>query len=253
LKIKKIFAKNDFKLDEHEVDEDYIIKDEKYLLANHNDLLPQVILDVENHNEYYPLDTKYSLNQSEIDERIEENLHKTKSYKKLLKQNERFASVVQNQINVVLIPIARIHLGKYEELVNAANGEIDVIYELSKKVTSQLKKGKWIYLPSVIIFVIFAAVSLAILIFAQDLGVQFLFKESKVWLPLRNFSGYLYFILLFFGIIFALIGIPSRKNIVKRITNNKDSLTILKNASFFLYGIDIGLIIFFFLLLPYLF
>ena len=210
------------------------------LLTTEQIFVPSVVLDVPlQDDEVYPLETSYVLSKSDIDKQIDIALKKTKSYRRLKKEKEKWSSIEKCEVEVVLVPIARIKIGLHEQFVNCANGELDIQYEKNKEITHDLFIARWMCYPSVIIFMILSVLSF---IFKWHLETKF---ENLPAHLLGNITDFIWIILVALGIIFSLCSLPTRKGIVKRATDKKDRLRICRTFARLLIDVCIGLLVMF--------
>ncbi len=194
--------------------------------------------------ETYSLDTNAVLGQSDIDKRVQTALENTKSYKKLCKEKEKWSRIEQTRIKVILLPIAYIHIGTHDQLVNCANAIIDVEYELNPKITKDLEKSKAIVFPAFIIGFILSVASFVICLF-KTVGNELFFKDVNVLYAFKNFNGYFFVILILVLSILMIIALPTRKALVKRLEKDKNTINFIRSIALFIYGLDLGLVIYF--------
>lgn len=256
LKLIDVLGKDSIKLDEH------IIRDYKNDIINNDDrnlpctISPQQVLDVNlDINEFYPIDIEYLCSRSEIELEITKALEQSKSYKRLLKQNEKWSSIEKYDVKVILVPVASLYIGKHQQLVNCVNGQIDVEYEISKKITKKLVKARWISYPVIIIFVLLFLSMMVLFIVGEKKAYwpELFFKDNHwIWSQMKNFNGWIYLITSFIGLVLSLLAFPSRKGIVKRVTNNKNPLSIYKKSTELLIFLNIFILVFFLITLQYI-
>jgi hypothetical protein len=216
------------------------LKDENIkLLGTTEHYEVQVVLDAPklSDNDMYPIESSYILNESEIDKHIENALKETKSYQRLQKMDEKVSKIEQKSVEVVLVPIAKIVLGKHHQYVNCANGKIDVKYEKSKQISKNLNFARAIVYPSIFLFL------------ASDV-TSFIFKWNtpvtiEKGLPhlFGNIFDILWFVFTFIGVIVSIIAIPKRESIVKRANANKDRLKINRELAKILLADSVILVV----------
>lgn len=210
------------------------------LLKTEQIFTPSVVLDVPLlDDEVYPLETSYILSKSDIDKQVDVALKQTKSYKRLKKEKEKWSSIEKMEVEVVLVPIARIKIGLHEQYVNCANGEMDIQYEKNKEISHNLLVARWMTYPTIIIFTILSVLSF---IFKWHLEARFENLPAHI---LGNITDFIWIILVVLGIIFSLCALPSRKGIVKRATNNKDKLRICRICARLLIDVCVALLVMF--------
>lgn len=212
--------------------------------------VPQVVMDVPiAEGECYDVDSAYVLSQKEVEDNIQSALEETKSYRRLQKQKEKWSNIEKVSIKVVLVPIASVKVGSHDQLVNCANGEMDVQYEKSRIITNDLKKARMIVFPAAITLGLFLIID-AILLLVYNNGP--VIWESVGLNAFQSFNGWIWLISLIVGLIFTFIAIPSRGSIVARKTNKKNAIKISKVFGLLIYAIDYSLLILFFMILQYI-
>jgi hypothetical protein len=194
--------------------------------------------------ETYSLDTNSVLGQSDIDKRVQETLEQTKSYKKLSKEKEKWSRIEQTTIKVILLPVAYIHIGQHDQLVNCANEIIDVEYELNPKITKDLLKSRAVLFPGFAIGLILCIAGLVVCMF-KEVGNVYFFNEYNINYAFKNFNGYILIITVILLAILTVIALPTRKALVKRLEKDKNTINFIRSISLFIYGLDLGLVIYF--------
>lgn len=238
LDILKIIDKKAGKINEARLDsaEDYRYENVPLLKSGEANL-PDIVLDVPlQENELYPLETSYILDGNEIATRVGDTLRNTKSYRRLAKQSEKWSSIEQTDVEAVLVPIARIRIGKCDQYVNCANGKIDVRYEKNRQITVNLKRAQKIAYPCIAAFVFLAV---GAFIAKWNFPIRFGNMPKHLF---ANLADILWSVLLIAGIAFSLIAAPTRKNIVQRASKNKDRLKICRIFSHLLLDICVALL-----------
>ena len=208
------------------------------LLGTNQEFERQIIMDtpLEGEDDIYPLELNYILSEKEIDDHLDNALKNTKSYQRLSKFDEKVSKIEQKRVEVVLVPIGKIELGKHEQYVNCVNGMVDVRYEKSRQISKNLKHARLMVFPSIILFALCSAIS-------------FVFKWNvpTSWnvIPhlLNNIIDVLWLFFTLCGVIISLFAIPKREKIVARATANKDRLKINRNLAKFLIEISLVLIV----------
>lgn len=203
--------------------------------------VPQVIMDVPiQEGEFYPLDNQFVLGQTEIEQEVQKSLEFTKSYRRLQKQKEKWSNIEQINVNVVLVPIACVHVGNHDQIVNCANGEMDVQYEVSRTISKELHNARLLVYPSIVLLGLMLIINFILMLIPQKSPVIF---DEISFVPFQSLNGWIWLISLLMGGVFTLIAIPSRKGIIRRKTNNKNSITISKIFALLIYAIDYSLLI----------
>ncbi len=204
-----------------------------------------VILDCPcSEGDIYSLDTNSVLGQSDIDKRVQETLEQTKSYKKLSKEKEKWSRIEQTTIKIILLPIAYIHIGAHDQLVNCANDIIDVEYELNPKITKDLVKSRVLLFPAFALGLILCIAGLVVCMF-KEVGNVFFFEDVNINYAFKNFNGYVLIIMVILLAVLTIIALPTRKALVKRLEKEKNTINFIRSIALFIYGLDLGLIIYF--------
>ena len=238
LDILKIIDKKAGKINEarYENADDYRYENVPLLKSGEANLT-DIVLDVPlQGDEVYPLETSYILDGNEIEARVGNTLHSTKSYQRLAAQSEKWSSIERLDVEAVLVPIARIRIGKYDQYVNCANGKIDVRYEKNRQITGNLKSAKRIAYPCIVAFLLLAV---GAFIAKWNFPVRFANMPKHLF---ANIADILWLVLVLAGILFSLIAAPTRKAIIHRASQNKDRLRICRIFSHLLLDVSIALL-----------
>ena len=246
LQITKIFDKKELKLEETPVNDPNVL-----LIGTDNPLCDvsnlqnqaEIVMDTPAEDgEFYDIDGNYLCSDSDIRHHIQKALERTKSYKKLQKEKEKWSEIAKIEYRVVLVPVASIKVGLHVQLLNCTNGTLDVIYEKSKEITREVKKAFFMAIPTIALFAISSVAAFII---------KWIFVDDKI--PTWNkFPRYIFgnvfdvcwCVALVMGITFSIVAFPHRKGIVRRATNKKSMLGIYKKAiRFVIEAIEIMILI----------
>lgn len=241
LDVLKIIDKKKNKIFEQKVDNPSNVNDMSTSLVVRDQvcLLPSPVLDVPyGDNQLYPFVTSYIMSKKDIEQKVEEAFHQTKSYKKFMKRNEKWVNIDKIELEVILVPIAKVKIGEYYQYINCANGIIDVQYERNKEITKNLTNARLISIPSIIAFICLAASS-----FFFKMKKEMIFENGIKYL-FGNYADIIWLVLVVLGLVFSLCALPTRNGIVKRVAKKKqDHIKTCKIFSRLLIDVGIGLLI----------
>lgn len=237
LDLMKVIDKKKSKCFEQKINDNQNNEEKKYLPANCSQT-PSVVLDVDlGEDEIYPLETSYILSRGDIEKNVNDALNKTKSYHKLSSKQEKWSSIESINVEVILVPIAKLTIGNHVQYINCANEKLDIQYEKNKTITKNLTTARMLTYPFCVIFIILSIVSFFT---KRNLEKKF---DLNFFIPLRNMGDIIWLILVIIGIVFMVIAIPSRKGIVRRAEKQKDRLKVCKVFTHLLIDVCVGLLV----------
>lgn len=241
LDVLKIIDKKNNKIFEQKVENSSNVNSNSTSLVARDQvcLLPSPVLDVPyEENQLYPFVTSYIMSKKDIEKKVEEAFHQTKSYKKFVKRDEKWVNIDKIDLEVILVPIAKVKLGEHYQYINCANSVIDVQYERNKEITKNLTNARLISIPSIIAFICLSVAS-----FFFKMRKEMIFENGIKYL-FGNYADIIWLVLVILGLIFSLCALPTRNGIVKRVAKKKqDHIKTCKIFSRLLIDVGISLLI----------